>query len=80
MKKEVHERISRFQKHCKQNVKSNCSYWPAELERHLEGETLKAFRFLKDKEDNYKDLKKIKNKWKDWNYLILHNMSELVFM
>lgn len=52
------EYLKRFQEHCKQNVKSNRSYWPAELERHLEGETLKAFRSLKDKKDNYKDLEK----------------------
>ena len=49
--------LKRFEQYCKDSLKENKMYWINELEVHLEGKTLAAFKSLKDEDDDYPDIK-----------------------
>ena len=47
----------KFEAYCKGNFRGNRDSWIGELEKHLQGKTLKAFESLRDVDDSYEDLK-----------------------
>lgn len=57
--------LTRFEQYCEHNFKGEKSLWIGELERHLSGKTLDAFRTVRDEDDTYKALKRKLIEWYD---------------
>ena len=55
--------LSKFENYCKSNYKGDKSLWIGELERHLTGKVLGAFRAMKDADDTYDVAKKKLVEW-----------------
>ena len=55
--------LERFERYCKGSLKGDSCFWVTELELHLEGETLNAFKSMRKYDDNFGE---IKGKLLDW--------------
>lgn len=55
--------LTKFERYCTINFKGEKDLWIGELERHLSGKILEAYKIEKDVNDSYKSLK---NKLIDW--------------
>jgi len=63
--KELKVYFRQFEKHCVANVRGDESDWIGELEDHLRGDILVAFRTMRGMEDSYRVVKKKLLKWFD---------------
>ena len=55
--------LFRFESYCESNFKGDRDFWVGELERHLSGKTLEAFKAMKDINDSYDRLKEKLLEW-----------------
>ena len=53
----LNEYFIKFEKYCRNNIRGGDVFWIDELEGKLNGDTLKAFKALKDINDNYDEFK-----------------------
>ena len=49
----IEEYLTRFEQHCRDNIRNDMSYWPEELKAHLQGDLLKAYESLRERKDSY---------------------------
>lgn len=55
--------LAKFEDHCEENYKGDQNAWIGELEKHLQGETLKAFHSLHSAGDDYNDIRSALLEW-----------------
>lgn len=59
------EYLNRFEEYCRENFRGSSYLWVRELERHLGGKTLEAFRSVRQKHESYEIVKGKLMKWYD---------------
>ena len=55
--------LAKFENYCENNFKGDKDFWIGELERHLAGKTLEAFKAVRDIDDSYENLKEKLLEW-----------------
>ena len=55
--------LDKFEMYCKENFRGHKDFWISELEEHLQGETLKYFKMIRDWDDDYKSVRHKLVKW-----------------